>query len=79
MNTCRFCGKTTYDPERRYMGMVKYGTRHYAHFDCYLEAGKPLTALHDWQVCEFPWRLLKGTDNEALAKAAWEREEARRG
>jgi hypothetical protein len=51
MNTCRFCKKML--PE------VKYGTRHYAHFDCYLDAGKPLDALSQWQIKKFPYFLLK--------------------
>lgn len=52
-NTCRFCSEFDRD------GMVQYGVRHYAHFDCYLEAGKSLDDLQDWQVGQFPFRLLK--------------------
>jgi hypothetical protein len=55
LSTCRFCKKSSFDGD----GMVKYGVRHYAHFKCYLEAGKGLDALHDWQAREFPYRLLK--------------------
>lgn len=51
-NQCRFC-------DDRSQKMVKYGVRHYAHFQCYLDAGKPLSALHEWQRVEFPYRLLK--------------------
>jgi hypothetical protein len=51
-NTCRFC-------DDRDQSMVKYGTRHYAHFKCYLDAGKKLTDLHSWQARQFPYRLLK--------------------
>lgn len=51
-NTCRFC-------DNRNQSLVKYGTRHYAHFLCYLDAGKKLTDLHAWQVKQFPYRLLK--------------------
>lgn len=51
-NTCRFC-------ESRDQSMVQYGVRHYAHFACYLDAGKKLSDLHPWQVRQFPWRLLK--------------------
>lgn len=54
MQTCRFC-KSWKDEDR----MVKYGVRHYAHFDCYLEAGKPLSDLHGWQLGQFPRSLLK--------------------
>lgn len=52
MSTCRFCNNTN-------QSLVKYGVRHYAHFKCYLDAGKKLEDLHDWQVREFPYRLLK--------------------
>jgi hypothetical protein len=48
---CRFCNW-------RDQGMVKYGPRHYAHYRCYLEKGKSLADLHDWQLGEFPARLL---------------------
>lgn len=52
MPTCRFC------KERR-AKMVKYEVRHYAHYDCYLAAGKKLADLNAWQVAQFPYRLLK--------------------
>jgi len=52
-NHCRFCDNW------RDQGLVKYGTRHYAHYRCYLDAGKPLSALPKWQVGEFPYFLLK--------------------
>lgn len=54
MNTCRFCKSW-----RREHQMVKYGVRHYAHFECYLDAGKQLSELQDWQVGQFPALLLK--------------------
>jgi hypothetical protein len=52
--TCRFCGNW-------YGGgpMVRYGVRHSAHFDCYLDAGKSLDDLRPWQVKEFPRHILK--------------------
>lgn len=53
VNTCRFCKQMT--AER----MVKYGTRHYAHFDCYLDAGKKLEALTSHQLLQFPYRVLE--------------------
>ena len=64
-NQCRFCS----DPNQR---LVKYGVRHYAHFKCYLDAGKKLSDLHAWQVGEFPFRLLKehGLEAEAFAVTA---------
>lgn len=53
MNTCRFC--SAYHDRK----MVKYGTRHYAHQECYIIAGKRITDLHDWQIVLFPYKLLK--------------------
>jgi hypothetical protein len=52
-STCRFCDNW------RDQEMVQYGTRHYAHFKCYLDKGKKLKDLHGWQVSEFPYLLLK--------------------
>jgi hypothetical protein len=65
-NQCRFCTDRTVEPQ------VKYGVRHYAHFKCYLDAGKKLSDLHAWQVGEFPFRLLKerGLEVEAFAVTA---------
>jgi hypothetical protein len=53
--TCRFCGKSGYD------GMVRYGVRHNAHFRCFLEAkgAAGYRKLHDWQMVDFPYRLLE--------------------
>jgi hypothetical protein len=42
----------------RYYEGVKYGVRHYAHFGCYLDAGKPLSDLHKWQIEGFPFRVI---------------------
>jgi len=69
LSTCRFCGKHSSDGD----GMVKYGVRHYAHYACYLEAGKKLTDLHDWQIVDFPARLIKQHDLWAIADAAYAR------
>lgn len=66
--TCRFC-KSWRDEER----MVKYGVRHYAHFHCYLDAGKSLEVLPDWQIIKFPYRLLKDRGLTTLAQAAYAR------
>jgi len=65
VNQCRFCSART-EPQ------VKYGVRHYAHFKCYLDAGKKLSDLHAWQIGEFPFRLLKerGLEQEAYAALA---------
>ncbi len=54
MATCRLCKE--YGSES---GMLKYGTRHYAHGRCYIAAGKPLDALHDWQIRNLPAMALK--------------------
>jgi hypothetical protein len=55
-NTCRFCKKSSLDSSE---DMVKYSTRHYAHFKCYLDAGKTLDQLSAWKVAHFPYFLLK--------------------
>lgn len=53
MPTCRFCNE--YGLE---LDCVHYGRRHYAHYRCFLEAKKPLSILHAWQIKHFPYRLL---------------------
>lgn len=52
-NTCRFCEAPMSDD------LVKYGVRHYAHFACYLDAGKKLSDLPKHEVGRFPYFLLK--------------------
>lgn len=52
--SCQFCRKSADTDD-----LVKYGVRHYAHFGCYLEAGKSLDDLHAWQVRQFPFKLLR--------------------
>lgn len=69
VSRCRFCPR----PVTEMDDGVKYGVRHYAHFRCYLEAGKPLTDLHNWQIRLFPYRLLVERGLGAEAKAAEER------
>ena len=56
LQTCRFCGAQDHGGTDT---MVKYGVRHHAHFACYLNAGKPLSDLHAWQIGTFPFRLIK--------------------
>ena len=56
--------------------MVKYGVRHYAHFECYLDAGKDLEALHDWQIVSFPYRLLIARGLGVVAEVAQHRSDA---
>lgn len=58
-NTCRFCGESEIGRNGTSDKLVKYGTRHYAHHACYLDAGKTLDDLHAWQVGQFPYRLLQ--------------------
>lgn len=67
-HTCRFCG------DWKNQDMVKYGVRHYAHFRCYLDAGKTLDDLWPWQVGEFPHKLLKERGLLAVASEIVERE-----
>jgi hypothetical protein len=51
-STCRFCKKLIDQG-------VKYGPRHYAHFECYLDAGKRLDDLTKFQISQFPFRVIK--------------------
>ena len=50
---CRICNAIT-DTDF----LVKYGTRHYAHFTCYLDSGHRLDDLTAWQVGRFPYQIL---------------------
>lgn len=70
-NHCRFCKKYEIDGNDR---LVKYGVRHYAHYVCYLDAGKSLTDLSAWQIGAFPYRLLKERGLDAYAEARIENE-----
>lgn len=74
MMTCRFCKESGYDSAH----FVKYGVRHYAHYHCYLTAGKRLEDLRDWQIGEFPYRLIKRFKLDDVALAAACREEFRK-
>jgi hypothetical protein len=58
--TCRFCQKGGTD-------VFKYGVRHYSHFACYLDAGRPLADLSRFKIEQFPFRLLK--DRGLVAEA----------
>ena len=53
-HVCRFCHQ-----DAQHYEVVKYGRRHYAHFACYLDAGKQLSDLHKWQIEGFPFRVLQ--------------------
>jgi hypothetical protein len=46
--TCRFCQRAAEED-----WLVKYGTRHYAHPDCYLDAGKKVENLSEWEQKQF--------------------------
>ena len=69
MHVCRLC----HNDMRHYEG-IKYGRRHYAHFACYLDADKPLSALHKWQIEGFPFKLIneRGLMNEVERLTAQE-------
>lgn len=64
LNTCRFCDSMMSDD------LVKYGVRHYAHYRCYLDAGKKLSDLQPWKIRKFPYLLLKERGLVAEAEAA---------
>jgi len=71
MSTCRFCKRSDFAGQRR--PLVKYGARHYACHACYLDAGKNLSDLHDWQIVNFPYLLLKDRGLDQIAIDAWAR------
>lgn len=50
---CRMCGKDGHVAK-----LVKYGVRHYAHQECYLDR-KGLDGLHPWQVGHLSWKALE--------------------
>jgi hypothetical protein len=66
MSKCRFCDEYTGE-------LVKYGIRHHAHYRCYLDAGKKIEDLHDWQIVNFPYKLLKDRGLNDIATEASER------
>lgn len=53
IHTCRICHGMM-----RYYEGIKYSIRHYAHFECYLDDGRSLADLHNWQIEGFPFRLI---------------------
>jgi len=53
--TCRFCKDPIWVERER----LKYSTRAYAHYHCYLASGKSLFALPRHKVEQFPYKLLK--------------------
>jgi hypothetical protein len=56
MATCRFCKEYISDTSPI---LLKYGTRHYAHWRCYLGAGKGLGSLKPWQIAGAPFGPLR--------------------
>ena len=73
-STCRFCKDWRNDNK------VKYGTRHYACYRCYLEHkdAREYEALPDWQKLRFPYRLIVEFGLTDIAHAAHQRLEARK-
>lgn len=71
-NTCRFCKQSAHSG-----CLVKYEVRHYAHYECYLKAGKKLDALHVWQVGQFPLMLLRDHGLEDETRRIFASAEAR--
>lgn len=55
MPYCTICKTHEHDEDR----LLKHSVRHYAHFKCWLDAGRGLETLKPWQVGKFPFRLLK--------------------
>lgn len=66
--TCQFCekfnghtGRNQPRTELRYEGKIKYGIRHYAHFECFLEHKgiEGFKALNEFHQHQFPYKLLE--------------------
>lgn len=66
--TCQFCEKVGGFTGRnqgrgplKYTGKVKYGVRHYAHFECFIshKGRTGFMALPGWKQRKFPYLLLK--------------------
>ena len=59
MSTCRVCGNSEYD--KTHSKMIKYSTRHYAHWDCALDkwGATFFDRLNQWQLGQAPVMLLK--------------------
>ena len=70
---CQFC--KAHGPSDR---MVKYSVRHYAHYDCYINYGKPFEPLAIWQLERFPYFKLKDLGRFAEFKAIYDRKIAER-
>lgn len=72
---CRFC-------KAHATGLLKYGTRHYAHPACFLDHGHTLAELKPWQIATLPFVVLKARglllEAERIIKAE-ERKRMERG
>ena len=78
MSVCQFCekfsgvtGRNQPSGELKYEGKVKYGPRHYAHFECFLnhKTEADFKALGAFKIGQFPYQLLKERDYYEIAKA----------
>ena len=58
MSTCRFCKHFIYEHGSTRVPL-KYGPRHYAHYDCFLDSGHTLDELPAYQISKFPYKLIK--------------------
>lgn len=71
--TCRRCGEMD-----DHNVLVRYGARHYMHFHCFLESGKPLSKLPRHDIGRMPHRLLAKAGRldearQAIAEKIWMR------
>lgn len=62
-STCRHCREPITGEG------VRYAVRHHMHFACYLDSGKTIAKLTDWQVGQFPFRLIRERGLEAEVQA----------
>jgi hypothetical protein len=69
IRTCRFC-------KEHGTGLLKYGTRAYAHPRCYIEH-HALEGLKPWQVASLPFVLLQKHELLADAEGIVRREQER--
>lgn len=64
---CRLCGKENIAHDA---DMLKYGVRHYAHYECFLaiKGDEGLRLLPAWKIGTIPYRLLKQYNLEIVAQ-----------
>jgi len=75
IGSCRFCRKHVFDDYAE-VGF-KYGRRHYAHFECFLDR-RPLDEVPEWVVPHIPYRILKERGMLEAAERIVSEYEARR-